>query len=422
MTKGPRTTKAGSDLMGTGIYQSPWRILRHRDYRLLWMGNAFSQLGDHMQLVAQSWLIWQITGSITALGLAAFVGIIPRFTIGTLGGPMVDNNDRRKMLVLTQSLALFFSLLFALLVKTGLVNLWLALGLIFSLEATQIINQMCRQALLQEIVPRQDIAGAVSLNSTGANLARIAGPAAGGVLIPLMGVAGLMLINSLTFLGILLALGLLKIPARKQVESKTSFTAELRTGYLLVWQDNKLKMLLYLALVSALLVMPFTGLLPAYVDNVLAKGPEFFGFLISLFGVGGIIGALSTATVHGHLGNRALLLAALGQGTLLIIFATSNQPWLSLLMMLFLGMATMLYNTGIITEIQLSTPREFLGRVMGLYLLNKGVTSLGALLQGLLAKWLGIGGAFAFCGAVYLLMGAGIQGWKQLRVIKSNDC
>ena len=165
----------------------PWSAFQFRNYRLLWFGNASSQFGDHMQLVAQNWLIWQITGSVSALGLAAFVGMVPRLLFGFLGGPLVDKYNRRRLLGVTQFVALLFALSFSIAVLTNNINYLLALFFIFSLETTQIINQTTRQALLQELVPRINIPSAISLNATGNNLARIIGPALGGILIPLTG-------------------------------------------------------------------------------------------------------------------------------------------------------------------------------------------------------------------------------------------
>lgn len=420
MTEAP-SGPGREDTTEKDYHRSPWRALKHRNYRLLWMGNGFSHLGDYMQQVAQGWLVWEITGSVTALSLAAFVGVIPRVIIGAFGGPFVDNNDRRKVLAWTQTLALIFAMAFAALAQLGLVQLWLALLFIFILEATHILNQMCRQALLPEIVPRHDIAGAVSINSTGNNLARIAGPALGGMLIPLLGAAGLMFINSLTFLGMLVSLWLMNIPAGKPDSSNTDFAANLRTGYLLIWQNSKLKILLYLALISALLIIPFISLLPAYVERILAKGATFYGFLISFYGIGGVIGALGAAVIRRRLGKWTMVVAAIGQGLLLMIFAFSKQSWVALTVILLLGLFTIIYNTGIVTEIQLNTPREFLGRIMGMYQLNKSVTSLGALAQGFLSKWLGVSVVFALFGALYLLTGAGVQGWIQLRVTELKN-
>ena len=265
----------------------PWTALQHRNYRLLWLGNSFSQFGDHMQQVAQNWLVWQITGSISALGFAAFVGIVPRLLFGFFGGPLVDSHNRRRLLAFTQATALLFSLLFALSTASGKITFWLALLSIFSLESTQIVNQTTRQALLQEIVPREHIASAVSLNATGNNLARMTGPAVGGILIPLTGVAGLMFINAFTFLAILVAVWMMDLPAQACQEKRQSdFIANLKEGYLYIWHNNSLRMLIYLGMVSALLIMPFVNLLPAYVTTVLHKGPQFLGFLTAAFGTG----------------------------------------------------------------------------------------------------------------------------------------
>lgn len=392
--------------------KGPWIALQHRNYRLLWFGNTFSQLGDHMQQVAQNWLVWQITGSVTALGLAAFIGIIPRLAFGFFGGPFVDKYNRRRLLGSTQSIALFFSMAFAVTVSLDRIGFPLALFFIFTLETTQIINQTTRQALLQEIVPRQDIASAISLNGTGNNLARIVGPAIGGMLIPLTGVEGLMYINSLTFLGVLVAVWRMHIPAqkwrRKQAE-EGGFRERLLEGYLYIWRNKSLRMLIYLGMVSALLIVPVINLLPAYVDNILHGGPQFFGFLMAAFGFGAVLGAMNGPAVRASIGGVVTLLAAMLQGIVFILLGLTAAPSLALVLMFTLGAATIIYNNSVVTAMQLTTAREYLGRVMGIYLMHKAVTAAGAMLLGAVAGFVGADRAFIISGILYLFLGAGVQ-------------
>ncbi|WP_206812846.1 MFS transporter [Paradesulfitobacterium ferrireducens] len=392
--------------------KGPWIALQHRNYRLLWFGNTFSQLGDHMQQVAQNWLVWQITGSVTALGLAAFIGIIPRLAFGFFGGPIVDKYNRRYLLGSTQSAALLFSLGFALTAASGAITFPLALFFIFTLETTQIINQTTRQALLQEIVPRQDIPSAVSLNGTGNNLARIAGPALGGTLIPVTGVEGLMFLNSLTFLGVLMAVWRMRIPARQWGQTQAEeggFCERLLEGYRYIWKNNRLRMLIYLGMVSAFLIMPIISMLPAYVDNVLKGGPQTFGFLMAAFGIGAVLGAMNGPAVRASIGGVVTLLAAVLQGILFILLGAITIPFLAFGLMFTLGLATITYNNSVVTAMQLSTAPEYLGRVMGIYLMHKAVTAAGAMLLGTVATFAGADRALVISGIFYLGLGAGVQ-------------
>lgn len=392
--------------------KGPWIALQHRNYRLLWFGNTFSQLGDHMQQVAQNWLVWQITGSVTALGLAAFIGIVPRLAFGFFGGPLVDKYNRRRLLGSTQSVALLFSLGFAATVASGRIGFAPALFFIFALETTQIVNQTTRQALLQEIVPRADIASAISLNGTGNNLARIVGPAVGGMLIPLTGVEGLMYINSLTFLGVLAAVWRMHIPVRewRHAQGETGkFRERLLEGYSYIWHNSRLRMLIYLGMVSAFLIMPVINLLPAYVDDVLKGGPQTFGFLTASFGVGAVLGAMNGPAVRASIGGVVTLLAAVLQGILFILLGVVPVPMLAFILMFTLGAATITYNNSVVTAMQLTTAPEYLGRVMGIYLMHKAVTAAGAMLLGAIAGLLGPDRAFIISGILYLGLGAGVQ-------------
>lgn len=389
-----------------------WSAFQFRNYRLLFIGNASSQFGDHMQLVAQNWLVWQITGSVTALGLAAFVGMVPRLLFGFLGGPLVDKYNRRRLLGLTQFVALFFALSFSIAAVTENINYLLVLFFIFSLETTQIINQTTRQALLQELVPRINIPSAISLNATGNNLARILGPALGGILIPITGVAGLMFINTFTFLVIVIAVMLMKIlpQSKNDLNQKSaSFKEDLIKGYLYIWHNNRLRMLIYLGMISSLLIMPFTSLLVAYVDTILHKGPQFYGLLTAAFGIGGILGAMNSAAIRSNVGKTITILLAVLQGSTFLFLGLTSYPVLALIIMLLLGFATVTYNNSVVTAMQLTTSPDYMGRVMGIYLMNKAVTALGALLLGFASSLLGVNWAFVLSGALYLTFGAGVQ-------------
>ena len=378
--------------------------LRYRNYRLLWSGNAVSQFGDFMQQIAQNWLVWQITGSVTALGLAAFVAIVPRLLFGFLGGPLVDNHNRRRLLMYTQSTAFICALGFSVAVLTHFINLRLILFFIFALETTQTVNSTTRQALLPEIVPREHIPSAVSFNSVGNNSARIVGPAVGGILIPLTGVGGLMLINTITFLIVVVAVGLMEIPNQTvtaKVKHVNSFRADLIEGYHYIWRNTLLRTLLYLGMISSFLIMPFTNLLPAYVGTILVRGPQFLGFLTAAYGIG--------ATVRSGIGNTVTILAAVVQGCAILFFGLSSSFLLCLVFMFILGLSTMIYNNSVVTALQLTTSQEYIGRVMGVYLMNKGVTATGAMLLGIVAGYIGVGRVFILSGALYLVFGAGVQ-------------
>ncbi len=398
--------------MSQNYHNGPWAALEHRDFRLLWTGNTSSQFGDQMQQMAQYWLIWQLTSSPTALGLAAFVSIIPRLVLGIFVGPLVDNLSKRTLLRYTQWAAFLLAMGFSLAVLLQAISLLLALVFILLLEATQTVNQIVRQALIQDLVPRSEIASAISLNTTGNNLAKIVGPSIGGILIPIFGTAGLMIINSFTFLAILVAIWFMdfeKDSVKVEKKKKASFKEELKEGYQYIWRNRNLRMLIYLSMISALLIMPYNRLLPAYVDMVLKKGPLFMGFLTSSFGLGAVLGAMNSANVRSKIGTIVTVVTAFAQGVAIILFGLSYSPYLSLVTLFFLGMATMIYSNSVMTAMQLSTEPEYVGRVMSIFLLNRAVSSMGALTLGVLGSLLGVGWAYTTVGVIYLIFGSGVQ-------------
>lgn len=397
--------------MRWALRMNPTAVLSQRNYRLLWSGNAISQFGDQMQFMAQNWLVWEITGSVTALGLAAFVAIIPRLLIGLFGGPLVDHHNRRRLLMFTQSVALIFALGFATAVFKKIITFELALFFIFTLECTQAVNATTRQSLVPEIIPREDIPSAVSLNSVSMNLARIIGPAFAGILIPITDVSGLMAINTFTFIVVIVSVKQMKIPLKSVTvnDKPSTYKHDLKEGYDYVWHNIKLRILIYLTFVSALLIMPFTSLLPAYVGIVLQKGPEYLGFLTAAFGAGAILGAFNGPSLRSTIGNKIILLAAIIQGCAFILFGLSTSFGFSVVIMFCLGLATMVYNNSVLTAIQLTASQEYLGRTMGIYIMNKAVTAIGALTLGMLASFMGVGPIFIVSGALYLALGAGVQ-------------
>ena len=182
--------------------------LRHRDFRLLFFGTSLSHVGDFIQAMAQSWLVWTMTGSPFLLGVIGFAQALPRLLLGAIGGALVDRMERRRLLISTQILAMIQASVFWALVYFDAVEFWHVVVLVLFLGTVNTINQTARHSLINSLVTRDDLMNAIALTSSMANLAKIVGPSLGGVLISIIGVAGCLLVNAFSFLAIIITLPL----------------------------------------------------------------------------------------------------------------------------------------------------------------------------------------------------------------------
>ena len=173
--------------------------LRHRDFRLLFLGTSLSHVGDFIQVMAQSWLVWTMTSSPFLLGVVGFCQAVPRLLLGAIGGAIVDRMEPRRLLVSTQILAMLQAFVFWALVYLEAIQFWHIITLVLFLGTVNSVNQTARYSLINNLVPRDDLMNAIALNSSVSNLAKILGPSLGGVLISIIGVAGCLFVNAVSF-------------------------------------------------------------------------------------------------------------------------------------------------------------------------------------------------------------------------------
>ena len=213
---------------------STLRSLHYRNFRLLFSGTVLSHTGDFVQAMAQSWLVWQLTGSTFLLGLVGFCQAVPRLLLGALGGVVVDRMDRRRLLLCTQTLAMVQAFAFWFLVYFGQIRLWHIVLLVVFLGAVNSLNQITRQSLINTLVPREELMNAVALNSSVVNLSKILGPSLGGVLIGTIGVAGCLFVNGVSFLAIIVSLLMMDLPSWQREDKGGELWVEMTEGYRLV--------------------------------------------------------------------------------------------------------------------------------------------------------------------------------------------
>jgi MFS family permease len=383
------------------------RAFRHRDYRLFMGGQAISLIGTWMQTVAQSWLVYRLTGSAALLGLVGFATQIPVFLLGPIAGSYADRVDRRQLLLRTQASMMVLALTLALLTMTGLVAIWHLFVLGALLGVANAFDIPGRQVFVFEIVGREDLVNAIALNSSMVNGARIVGPAVAGLLVSAVGEGWCFLLNGLSYLAVIAGLAMVKTRTQAHPPEGSPLEA-IREGLTFVARTAPIRALLVLLGIVSLAGMPYTVLMPVIADRVLHAGASGYGILMGATGVGAIAAALTLAsrrTIRG-LGSWVAGGCALF-GLSLAIFASVHTFWIAGGLLTLAGFSMMVQMASSNTLIQSMVPDRLRGRVMAVYsMMFMGMAPFGALLAGTVAEPLGpsmtvgVGGALCLLAAV----------------------
>ncbi len=389
---------------------STFRALRHRNFQLYFGGQLISIAGTWMQIIAQGWLVYQISHSELTLGIVGFASAIPALIVSPWGGVIVDRVPKRRLLVITQTCSMLLALILAALTFTGLVRVWHVVVLAAMLGLVNAIDGPGRQAFVVEMVGREDLTNAIALNSMVFNSGRVIGPALGGALLATVGSAWCFLINGLSFLAVIGGLVAMRMPPPPAQRATASPWQELTGGLRYVFKHTEQFALLLLALIFAVFGMSYSTLLPAFVDQVLHAGASGFGLVNAFTGFGAVAGAFVIARYGGQ-GQRGrwLTIAAFSFPILLSAFAfTANFP-LSLALAFGLGVSFMLQFTLINTLLQLSVADEMRGRVLSLYMLTFfGFAPFGNLAIGNLAHNWGLSLTIALSAMVSLILSTSV--------------
>lgn len=378
--------------------------LRFRNFRLLFIGTVFSHTGDFMQAMAQSWLVWTMTSSPFLLGLVGFCQAAPRLLLGAIGGAMVDRLDRRRLLLLTQNLAMIQAFVFWALVYFDLIRFWHVLFLVLFLGTVNTLNQTARQSLINNLVPREELMNAIALNSSVVNLSKVIGPSLGGLLISIIGVAGCLLVNAISFLAIIGSLLMMDLPHWQRAEGENPFWQEVSEGYDYIKTNSRVFSVLLLAYIVALIGSPYSRFLPVFASDILHAGPSGFGFLLAAPGLGAVLSGLYLASM-GEIRRRGnfIFISVFAFSLFLILFSLARSMILSVLCLVMVGASHIAFRATANTTIQMETPPHLMGRILSLFLMDKGLWSFGTLFIGGLASLLGTPLAIAFSGLICAL-------------------
>jgi MFS family permease len=382
---------------------------QHRNYRLYFFGQFVSQIGTWLQSGAAAWLVLELTHSAAAVGVMAFWQFGPYALFGLFGGALSDRFDRRKTLICTQFALMACSTTLAGLTLSHSVLLWQVDAVAALRGMVLVFDTPSRQAFVVQMVGRKELPNAVALNSSLFNASRIVGPALGGVLIGLFDVGPSFAIDAVSYISVIIALGQMRPNELYQVMSgagaaRVSLLRSIRDGLRYAWRTPAILLALTLLLVIATVCINFTVLMPVLAAQTLHSGPEIFGLISACFGAGALLGALISATIS-RASWPVLLTSAGVFGVAMIVLAPQRTLLHIILLLIATGIAFTLYTSNSNALVQLATPPQLQGRVVGLYgYIFNSTTVGGSLLIGWLSETGGTQLAFFVAGGTALLM------------------
>jgi MFS family permease len=399
-----------------------FRALHSRNYRWYFVGQGLSLIGTWMQRVAMSWLVYRLTGSALALGVADFAAQFSAFLLMPVAGVLLDRYCIRRSLLVTQVMGLIQAVFMVLLVASGSETLGNVLVLSVMLGCVNSVDMPGRQAFAVHLVEhKEDLGNAIALNSTIFNLARLLGPSIAGVTIAWAGEGVCFLLNALSFFPILFVLWHIHPVENQARPPRQPLWQGIREGLAYSWNRRSIRyILLELTLVS-LIGMPYMVLLPIIADQVLAGGPDTMGFLMGASGVGALAGALFMADRQQMAGTQKLIPVSfgwLGVGVILLSMGTTLR--LCLPLMVFIGFWMVVGWSASNTSLQAMVDDSKRGRVMSLYVMTfTGAAPIGSLGAGALATHLGAPAALFWFG-IACLAGTAML-WPALWHIPSDE-
>jgi MFS family permease len=377
-------------------------VFRHRNYRLFFSGQLVSLMGTWMQTVAQSWLVYSLTHSTFLLGVTSFCAQVTVFFVAPLGGMIADRVDRRRMLLLTQGLAMLQAAILAVLTLSGIVQVWEIIALAFGLGLINAFDIPTRQSMTLDMVGRGDLRHAIALNSMMFNLARVIGPSVAGLLIALVGEGVCFALNAASFAAVLTSLLLMRIPARPAHVAQHP-AREIAEGYRYSLANQRIRTALMLVAASSCFGAAYLTLMPAFARDLLHGNATSYGTLMTSVGLGALGGAYGLSRIHERWLTLAPILAAAAFGLGLIAFSHSHAMWLSVILLLPTAASLMLLGGTTNTIIQTYSEEHMRGRVISHYTQSfLGMMPWGALLLGWLATRLGVTDAVSIGGCVVI--------------------
>ncbi len=397
---------------GTPKPSNPFAALQHRNYQLYFGGQLISNAGTWMQVIAQGWLVYQLTHSDLTLGIVGFAAAIPSLLVTPWGGVAVDRIHKRTLLVLTQASAMLLAFILAALTFTNVVREWHIVLLAAALGVVNAFDAPARQAFVVEMVGRDDLPNGIALNSIMFNSARVIGPALGGMLLAVVGAAWCFAINGLSFLAVLIGLLAMQLEPHRPIRQSDSMWDQLLNGIRYVSGQAELSGLLILSLIFSVFGISYATMLPAFVEQMLRQGAAAYGWVTAATGVGAVSGAFVIAQHRGpRWRGKWLATASIAFPVILGIFSFITYLPASLVLAFGMGVGFMIEFTMINTLLQTRVDDRLRGRVMGLYTLTFfGFAPFGNLAVGALSERIGLSYSMSLFALLSLLLSAYVLG------------
>jgi predicted MFS family arabinose efflux permease len=376
--------------------------LHYRDFRLLWFGAFTSTTGTFMQTLAQAWLVYTMTNSAFLLGVDGFLATGPILLFSLFGGVIADRVARRKIMLVSQYLQMSFALILAILIYLHQVKVWHIFVMSFLTGSTQSFSGPAYASLLPLLVKREDVPNAIAMNSMQFNLARVLGPALGGVVFGLWGPAACFGLNALSFVAVIITLSIIRIPPVHEQSRQQGILDEMKEGFRFVTARRSLLMLTFLAFAGTFLGMPLFTMLPVVAKKTFGLGPQGLSLLQADYGIGSVVGALFVAA-SGYAVNKGkiALMMQLVFAFCLASFGLSRNLVSSVIIAFLAGACIVGVISLYSSLVQLMVSDAMRGRVMSIFMLAfRGGMPLGNLVAGYLAQRWSISLALAVNGAV----------------------
>jgi MFS family permease len=388
--------------------------LRNPNFRLFWAGNFTSNIGTWMQNVAQGWLVLTLTNSAFWLGVVGFAGSIPFLFVTLFGGVVADRVNKRRLLLVTQTIMMLLAFLLAGLTYFHVISVWGIAAIAFGNGVAMAMNAPSYQALVPKLVKREDLTNAIALNSAQFNMSRILGPTLGGYSMALLGMAGNFVLNGVSFLAVLWALVHIEYPEEK-LSHHQSMWESLHGGFAYLRSNPQMWVLIQMTLFASFFGFPFITFIPYFAKVQLNAGERGLGLLLACSGVGSVLGAMTIA-ISGVIRHRGRVLTGCGIVFFLAIigFSYSHQFALSGCLAFCEGFTGILMISCFNVSIQHLSSDAMRGRMMSIYATSfLGLPPIGALLAGELSRHIDTGHALAMMASVALLSFIGFFAFSQ---------
>lgn len=364
---------------------------KHRNYRLMWMGNLISNSGDWIDQVALNWLVISTTESPIYLGLVNLARGLPLILFALAGGVFADRMDRRRMMMTTQTLAMIFAAVLAALVYTGNAPIWAILLLATGRGILIAFNTPARHSLISDLVPHKDLASAVALNSVTLNVSKVLGPLLSAMILAAFGIAACFLVNAISFTMVLAMLAMMKLPPKPVRDARhENFFNSLLGGVKYLRGHNTLLLLVLVALVPTFFAQPYLQLLALFAHDVFSVGPTGLSIMVSIASCGAICGGLFAAWVQRDARKGSVMLIFMGGfGVFLVAFSIAPFFSLALPFLFCAGFMHIAYNLSNNTILQMAVDDSYRGRVLSTLFMTRGLVSLGTAATATLAAVIG---------------------------------